>query len=59
MTKNKENKTAMMCWEALNDFLKKEPPVESKNEGEKPIGKMQKQNMKKSMSSLLKIQAAN
>ena len=49
----KENKTAMMCWEALNDFLKKEPPVESKNEGEKPIGKMQKQNMKKNMSSLL------
>ena len=32
-TKNEENETAMMCWEVLNDFLKKE---------EKPIGKTQK-----------------
>ena len=43
MTKNEENETMMMCWEALNDFPKKEPHVESKNEGEKPIGKTQKQ----------------
>ena len=33
----------MMCWEALNDFPKKEPHVESKNEGEKPVEKTQKQ----------------
>ena len=32
-----------MCWEALNDFLKKELCIESKNEGEKPVEKMQKQ----------------
>ena len=42
MTKNKKNETAMMCWEVLNDFPKKEPHEESKNEGEKPVGKMQK-----------------
>ena len=36
---NEENETAMMCWEALNDSLKKEPHVESENEGEKPIEK--------------------
>ena len=33
----------MMCWEALNDSLKKEPRMESENKGEKPIEKMQKQ----------------
>ena len=42
-TENEENETAMMCWEALNDFQKKEPHVELKNEGEKPVKKMQKQ----------------
>ena len=42
-TKNEENETAMMCWESLNDFLKKEPHEELKNEGEKPVGKTQKQ----------------
>ena len=43
MTKNKENESTMMCWEALNDFLKKEPHIELKNKGEKPIRKTQKQ----------------
>ena len=40
MTGNEENETKMMCWEALNDFPKKEPHIESKNEGEKPVKKM-------------------
>ena len=48
MTGNEENETMMMCWEALNDFPKKEPHIESENEGEKPVKKM-----KKNMSSLL------
>ena len=39
MTKNKENETAMMCWEALDEIPKKEPHVESKNKGEKPVVK--------------------
>ena len=43
MTKNKEKETAMMCWEVLNHFPKKEPHEKMKNEGEKPIGKTQKQ----------------
>ena len=30
-TENKENETVMMCWEALNDFPKKESHVESEN----------------------------
>ena len=30
-TENKENETAMMCWEALKDFPKKESHVESEN----------------------------
>ena len=42
-TENEENETAMMCWEALNDSLRKEPHKESENEGEKPIKKKQKQ----------------
>ena len=42
-TENEENETAMMCWEALNDSLKKEPRKESDKEGEKPIKKMQQQ----------------
>ena len=32
--KNKETKTAMMCWENLKDPLAKEPHVESEDEGE-------------------------
>ena len=43
MTENEENETAMMCWEALNNSSKKEPRVESENEGEKPIDKTLKQ----------------
>ena len=43
MTENEENETAMICWEALNDSLRKEPHIESENKGEKPIKKMQKQ----------------
>ena len=40
---NEENETVMMCWEALNDCLKKEPHIESENEGEKSTKKTQKQ----------------
>ena len=43
MTEYEENETVMMCWEALNDFSKKEPRVESENEGVEPLEKMQKQ----------------
>ena len=32
----------MMCWEAVNDFLEKEPRKEQKNEEEKPVEKMEK-----------------
>ena len=42
MTENEENETTMMCWEVLKDTLRKEPHVESENEGEKPVKKMQK-----------------
>ena len=42
MAENEENVTAMMCWENMKDSLGKEPHVESENEGEKPIEKMQK-----------------
>ena len=42
MTKNKEVETAMMCWEALNDFPKKEPCMESENKEEKPVKKTEK-----------------
>ena len=43
MTENIENETAIMCREALNDSLKKEPCMGSENEGEKTVKKMQKQ----------------
>ena len=42
MAESEENETVMMCWEDLKDSLRKEPPVESENEGEKPVEKMQK-----------------
>ena len=41
-TKNEEIETAMMCWEAMDDFLEKEPCKEQENEEEKPIEKMKK-----------------
>ena len=41
-TKNEEIETAMMCWEAMNDFPEKEPRKEQENEEEKPIKKMEK-----------------
>ena len=44
--KNKETKTAMMCWENLKDPLAKEPHVESEDEGENPSKKHKNQNMK-------------
>ena len=43
MTENKENETAMMCWEVLKGSPRKEPHEESENKGEKPVKKMQKQ----------------
>ena len=42
MTKNKEVETAMMCWEAVNDFSNKEPRKGSMNKEEKPIEKTEK-----------------
>ena len=42
ITKNKEIETAMMCWEAMNDFPEKEPRKEQENEEEKPIKKTEK-----------------
>ena len=53
MAESEEHESAMMCWENLKDPLGKEPHKESENEGEKPIKKMQIQNMKKNMSNLL------
>ena len=41
-TKNEEIETVMMCWEAMNDFLEKEPCKEQENEEEKPVEKMEK-----------------
>ena len=41
MTKNEKVKTAMMCWEAINDLLKKEPQNEQEKEEKKPIEKME------------------
>ena len=41
-TKNEENETAMMCWEAMNDFPEKDPLNEPENEEEKPVEKMEK-----------------
>ena len=37
MTKNEEVKTAMMCWEAMNDFPEKEPHKEQEKEEKKPV----------------------
>ena len=42
MTRNEEVETMMMCWEAVNDFLNKEPLKGSKNKEEKPVEKMEK-----------------
>ena len=41
-TKNEEVETAMMCWEAVNDFSHKEPCKGSKNKEEKPVEKTEK-----------------
>ena len=41
-TKNEEVETAMMCWEAVNDSLNKEPHKGSKNKEEKPVEKTEK-----------------
>ena len=42
MTKNEEVKTAMMCWEAVNDLPEKEPHKEPEKEEKKPVKKMEK-----------------
>ena len=42
MTKNEEVETAMMFWEAVDDFLEKEPHKEPENKEEKHIEKMEK-----------------
>ena len=42
MAESEENETAMMCWEDLKDSPGREPHIESENEGEKPVEKMQK-----------------
>ena len=42
MTKNEEVETAMMCWEAVNDLLEKEPHKEQEKEEKKPVKKMEK-----------------
>ena len=39
ITKKEVVETAMMCWEAINDFSNKEPCKGSKNKEEKPIEK--------------------
>ena len=52
-TKNEEAETTMMCWEAMNDFPKKEPRKEPENEEEKPIKRRKNQNMKNNMLGLL------
>ena len=41
-TKTKEVETVMMCWEAVNDLLEKEPRKEQEKEEKKPIEKMEK-----------------
>ena len=41
-TKNEEVETAMMCWEAVNDFSSKVPCNGSKNKEEKPVEKTEK-----------------
>ena len=42
MTKNEEVETMMMCWEAVNDLLEKEPSKELEMEEKKPIEKTEK-----------------
>ena len=42
MTKNKEVKTLMICWEAMNDLPEKEPCKEQEKEEKKPIDKTEK-----------------
>ena len=42
MTKKEEVETTMMCWEAVNDFPKKDPCKESENKEEKPVEKTEK-----------------
>ena len=42
MTKNGEVKTAMMCWEATNNFLEKEPHKEPEKVEKKPVEKTEK-----------------
>ena len=51
-TKNGEVKTAMMCWEATDNFPKEEPHKEPEKVEKKPIKKTKNENMKKNMSSL-------
>ena len=41
-TKNEEVETVMMCWEAMNDLLEKEPRKEQDKEEKKPVEKMEK-----------------
>ena len=42
MAESEENEPAMMCWEGLKESLGKDPHIESENEREKPVKKMQK-----------------
>ena len=42
MDESDENKTAMMCWENLEDSPGKEPHKESDDKGKKPVEEMQK-----------------
>ena len=41
-TQNGEVETAMMCWEATNNFLEEEPHKEPEKVEKKPIEKMEK-----------------
>ena len=42
MTKNEEVETAMMCWEAVNDLLEKEPRKEQEKVEKKPVEKTER-----------------
>ena len=42
MAKSGENKTAMMCWENLEDSPGKEPNEETDDEEKKPVEETQK-----------------
>ena len=42
MTKNEEVEIAMMCWEAVNGLLEKEPRKEQEKEEKKPVEKTEK-----------------